>query len=731
VLTLSRAFRSIFAASLLLAGAVTHSSHTTQAAPGAAAELAGGFSDEAVATFGTGEIPTALSSTPDGRVLVGLKTGTLHIVENGTLRSQPALTLNSICTEGERGLESVTIDPAFVTNNHIYVFYSAPTAGSCNTVINRVVRYTLVNNQALTPTVILDQIPTGGAYHNGGDLHFGADGLLYVSVGDGGSVLGGGPNAAGNTNARNRAILNGKILRITSDGAIPTGNPYVSTPGSVICGGKAYNLNGGWCQETFAWGLRNPFKFAFKPGTNEFMINDVGQNTYEEINAGALGADYGWNLREGNCAPGSTTNCSALSGASAPLLAIDHNGFCSVTGAAFSDSSWPAPYAGEYFFGDYCGRSIYRLTRVNGVYGKETFHTPTDSGGIVALHYDAPSRALYYTLASTSSASVVRRIRATGAANRAPQAAAAMTALSGNASLSVQFSSAGSSDPDGDALTYEWQFNDGSAAVADANPIHTFNANGTYSVTLTVRDPQNLASAPSTVRVYVGNAAPQPLIEAPGNAQTFSVGELLTLRGSANDAEDGVLGDANLAWNVLLQHVPEGQPNNRHTHPFFKGSGRAVALPPMPQPEDLDATRYSYLEIQLTATDRSGQARTITQTLQPRRAALTLASQPSGLKITANDMAFVAPVALSSWEGMSLTLRADDPQRLNGSEWRFAGWSNITPASARSVGLIAPASATTYLATFANSNPTANNPTPAPTVQPAMLRTVLMPLVGR
>jgi glucose/arabinose dehydrogenase len=118
-----RPARPIFAALVLT---LSFARHSTQAAPTAESMLASGFADESVATLATGDIPTALSTTPDGRVLVGLKTGTLRIVENGALRAQPALTLNPICTDGERGLQSVTPDPAFASNNYVKVFYTAP-----------------------------------------------------------------------------------------------------------------------------------------------------------------------------------------------------------------------------------------------------------------------------------------------------------------------------------------------------------------------------------------------------------------------------------------------------------------------------------------------------------------------------------------------------------------------------------------------------------------------------
>ena len=114
-----------------------------------------------------------------------------------------------------------------------------------------------------------------------------------TSTGDGGCPLGGVSN-----NAREAGLLNGKILRITTDGAIPPGNPNNTIAGAVLCNASNPNPAGGACLEMFASGLRNPFKFAFKSGTDQFYINDVGQNTWEEIDDGVIGADYGWNIRE-------------------------------------------------------------------------------------------------------------------------------------------------------------------------------------------------------------------------------------------------------------------------------------------------------------------------------------------------------------------------------------------------------------------------------------------------
>jgi glucose/arabinose dehydrogenase len=142
--------------------------------------------------------------------------------------------------------------------------------------------------------------------HSGCDLAFGKDGFLYMTVGDGYCDYAGNSGCAGlNDAARDKHVVLGKILRITRGGAVPPGNPFASTGGR--CNTTGRTTQGPHCQETFAWGLRNPFRFAFDPNATgtRFFVNDTGQNHWEEINEGQAGADFGWNLREGHCARGS------------------------------------------------------------------------------------------------------------------------------------------------------------------------------------------------------------------------------------------------------------------------------------------------------------------------------------------------------------------------------------------------------------------------------------------
>src|SRR3712207_3910542 len=160
-------------------------------------------------------------------------------------------------------------------------------------------------------TVILDNIVAFQGSHNGGDVHFGKDGLLYVMVGDGLCYYKNANDCGSlNTAAQELNTLQGKVLRITRTGGIPDSNPYLGSD-SVPCGTIGYTSDTTKkCQEIYAHGLRNPYKTPFdaESSTTRFFINDVGQESFEEVSAGALGADYGWPSREGACPTGVTTN---------------------------------------------------------------------------------------------------------------------------------------------------------------------------------------------------------------------------------------------------------------------------------------------------------------------------------------------------------------------------------------------------------------------------------------
>ena len=201
------------------------------------------------------------------------------------------------------------------------------------------------------------------------------------------------------------------------------------------------------------------------------------------------------------------------------------------------------------------------------------------------------------------SAGEIRRIRYT-AGNRPPVVVASATPNNGLAPLDVAFSSAGTSDPDNDPLTFDWDFGDNTTHSTAPAPTHRYSGNGTYTARLTAKDSRG-AQTTGQVVITVGNRPPIPVITSPLSTYRYSVGDHITLLGIASDPDgDGVT----LGWVVTLQHCPLGV---CHTHPFLNGSGSSLSFD---APDHGDDT---YFAVQLTATDSRGLSTTITQLIQP------------------------------------------------------------------------------------------------------------------
>jgi glucose/arabinose dehydrogenase len=258
--------------------------------------------------------------------------------------------------------------------------------------------------------ILVDGMTSFHGHHNAGDVGFGKDGKLYVSVGDGGCDYRAGTTACEPDNAIAQSLdtLQGKVLRITPGGGIPKDNPFVGA-GTARCNHGPVAA-GTICREIYAYGLRNPFRFAFDPnaaGTRLF-IDDTGEATWEEVDAASPGANFGWNVREGPCAQGSTTDCGPPpAGMTNPTFAYQHatTGCGAITGGAFvPDGLWGGAYDGSYLVGDYICNRIYRITPKGGGGWKSTvFARGLAPGGPITLRF-APSggsRALYYTTYTT------------------------------------------------------------------------------------------------------------------------------------------------------------------------------------------------------------------------------------------------------------------------------------------------------------------------------------------
>lgn len=322
----SRVF--LFIVTLVLAASTVRIAH--------AATVPAGFTDSVVAAGLSN--PTAMALAPDGRIFVCQQGGALRVIKNGVLLSTPFLTV-TVDSSGERGLLGVAFDPNFVSNQLVYIYYTTTTP----TIHNRISRFTANGDVALAGSEVvvmdLENLSTA-TNHNGGALHFGPDGNLFVAVGD---------NANG-SNAQSLSNRLGKMLRITSTGGIPTNNPF-------------FNQATGDNRAIWALGLRNPFTFSFQPGSGRMFINDVGQNTWEEINDGIAGSNFGWPTCEGFCNP---PNASFRD----PIFAYMNDAqTCAITGGSFYNPQvvqFPSNFVGNYFFADFCGGWIRRLDPSNG-----------------------------------------------------------------------------------------------------------------------------------------------------------------------------------------------------------------------------------------------------------------------------------------------------------------------------------------------------------------------------
>ncbi len=659
-----------------------------------------GFSDTVVATL---PAPTGLAWTPDGRMLVTQQAGLLRVVRDGALKPTPALDLTgSDCNNSERGLLSVVVDPAFATNHYVYLYWTNNAHNSCemNTPAapeNRVARYVLGDDDLIdqaTELVIVDHIPSPNGNHNAGDLHFGADKLLYISVGDGGCSLTDATRCQPlNDNSRRLDIPLGKILRVTSTGEAPDTNPYAGATGARHCTDPAGVPPGtGPCTETFGSGFRNPFRFAQRPGTSAFYVNDVGQNTWEEIDSLTAGADYGWNVREGHCATESSTDCGPSAYAD-PIHDYPHTTGCeSITGGAFVPTGlWPAPYSGAYLFSDYVCGKVFRLApRSGGGYRQVTFLDGLGAKSAVNLAFGPyqSTSALYYT--TYGGGGQVRRVTYSGA-NSAPVAAFSTT-LGGANARTLTANGSASYDPDGgdSVVRWSWDFGDGSTAVTTTpKTTHTYAAVGSYAVSLVVTDSRGLVSAPVSHTVLAGNRPPTVTITSPPAGARFAVGRSVTVTATASDPEDGALPANSISWTIVRVH-------GNHTHPWLSGVTGSSVTTTYPQPEDLASTTDSWLRVTAVARDSAGVTGRVSRKLLPHLVTLQLASVPTGARVTVNDVGFTTPADVVSWQGWVVHLAAAG-QVVGGRSYVFASWSDGGNAAH---DVTTPATDTTYKVTF-------------------------------
>ncbi|GAA0598668.1 sugar dehydrogenase [Kribbella sandramycini] len=731
----------------------------TASEPARAAATPSGFSEQTV--FDGLTNPTNVVFSPDGRVFVAEKSGLIKVFDSldDTSASVFADLRTKVHNFWDRGLLGLALHPGFPADPRVYVLYThdaligaqapkwgtanasddpcpsppGPTSDGCQ--VSARLSVLTSTGSAVAEQVLIEDWCQVYPSHSIGSIEFGPDGMLYAGGGDGASFTftdygqdgypdsdatpdnacadgtapvgaqltpptaeGGALRSQDLRTSGDPVTLDGSIIRINPDtGQAAPGNPLLSNA----------DLN---ARRIVAEGLRNPMRFAFRPGTNELWIGDVGYSAWEEINRLVLPAagvaNFGWPCYEGagrsNAYDSVNVNiCESLYAAgapavSAPYFAYQHRahvtanetctvGSSSLSGMAFyAGGNYPAEYDGALFFSDYSRKCVWAmLPGADGLPDRTKIVQFASGYGSTRLQI-GPGGDLFTV--DYESGTIRRYVYS--ATNNPPTAVIQADPASGNAPLQVSFDGTASSDADGHPLSYAWdldgdgQYDDSTAATVQ----RTYPAIGPVTVRLRVSDGQG-GTATTSTRINVGNTAPTATITGPGPALAWKVGDAISFSGSASDAEQGALPGSALKWTLIMHHCPSDC--HQHTITSFTGSNGSFAAPDHEYP--------SYLELRLTATDAGGLTDVKSVRLDPKTTNLSFASQPSGLSLTYLDRTVKTPAVGTTINGSTGTLAAEAAQPVGTNLYRFASWSD---GGARVHNFVAPDAPTTYTATY-------------------------------
>ena len=732
--------------------------------PVAGATLPTGFQDQ---TPITGlNLPTAVQFASDGRVFIAEKSGLIKVFDD--LNDTTPTTFADLRTEvynfWDRGLLGLALDPNFPASPYVYAMYTrdalpggasphwgtagansdpcptppGPTTDGC-VVTGRLVRLTASGNTATgSPTVLLDGWCQQWPSHSVGDLAFGPDGALYVSGGEGanfdavdygqwgGSLsgtptvvnpCGDPPGSAGTAltppTAEGGALraqdvrtsadptgLSGAILRINpATGAAMADNPMIAS----------VDLN---TRKIVAYGMRNPFRIAFRPGSGELWLGDVGWSDYEEIDRltspSTTVRNLGWPCYEGPLKQPSydaadLTLCEDLYAAgpgavTAPWHSYKRDepmvpgstctqGTGSISGLAFYPSGeYPSTFNGAMFAADYARRCI-------SVFFAGAGGAPDLSSGAPFITNTAnpvditigPGSDLYYV---DFDGGALHRIRYYPG-NQPPTAVIHATPSSGPAPLVVSFDGSDSNDPDvRDPLTYSWDL-DGDGVFGDstaAAPSATYDALGAHTVRLTVTDGLGASNTATTI-VSVESVPPQAVIDTPTASTTWQVGGLVSFSGHASDGNGSPIPAGDLHWLLRVLHCPSTC--HAHTVQSWDGVASGSFLAP-------DHEYPSYLEFTLTADLGNGLNVRAGRIIDPKTVQLGFASSPSGRSLSVAAETGVTPFTFTTIVGSSTQVSAPNQSTAN-TEFTFRSWSD---GGAATHTILAPTGAKTYTATY-------------------------------
>lgn len=612
--------------------------------------------------------PTALDVAPDGRVFFADQSGHVRVIDHDQLQPTPFADFSAQTDgSGERGMLGIALDPDFINNRYVYVYFTANSPTSHNRLSRLTADPTNPNVMMPGSERILFDFPSIGTaiWHMGGSIQFGPDQKLYISVGD----------HQQSANSQSLTSVFGKILRVNADGTIPTDNPF-------------YNQTTGINQAIWAMGLRNPFTTAFQPGTGRFFINDVGEGTWEELNDGAAGKNYGWPTTEGDFNQATYPNFTR------PFYTYQHTlGRSCIIGGAFYNpavNQFPAQYAGKYFFADFTSGEMWTIdpttkaitTFATGL----SFCDGIDLGADGTLYYLARGagaggqpgigtggvyKIQYVTnLPPTIAESPQDRLVSVG------QPATFTVAASGTAPLAYQWTRDGADIPGATGSSYTLN----GTTTGDNGAVFRARVTNNFGTAL---------SDPATLTVTT-NVPPVATINTPADGTTYRAGDTINFSGTGTDTEDGNLAPSAMTWWVDFHH-------HDHVHPFVAPtSGISGGTFTIPTTGETDADVW--YRIHLIVTDSIGLQHSVYRDVTPITASLTVNSNlPGNVPFTVDGQTRAMPLTIQGVANLTRTVGVGSVVNVGGQWYSFAGWSD---GGARTHSFAFPGVDTTLTANF-------------------------------
>jgi glucose/arabinose dehydrogenase len=606
------------------------------------AQLPAGFVREKILS---GLNPTSMEISPDGRIFITEKNGTIRIVRDDVMLTEPLISFE-VDQNNEKGLNHIAFHPDFETTGWIYLHFAVPGRRH-----NRVSRFTVHGDRVVpgSEKVIIDMDDMGAEVHHGGAMVFGFDGYLYISTGDGGQGWRG--EEIHSTNA--------KILRVDEEGLAVPDNPW-------------YHLSIGRAAMVYANGLRNPFTLTMHPLTGNIYVNDVGGAQYEEVNLIQSGRHYGWPRLEGK-----RVNQEVPDGYMDPLFQYSHdNDYCCIVGSDFyypSSRKFPEVYVGRYFYSDYCTGTIRMLDVESGqdrgifmMGGKRIIDIlTTPEGDMYYLERNGIGDGSYEDNTSTSDGALWK-ITYTGTG--IPFISSQPKSILAATGESVQFEVAASGAL---PLNYTWFVNNMEITDDHEHIYHieeaTLDMDSTWIVARISNTFGTIFSDTAILRV-TNNQRPQPSILEPGQNTFYSAGDTLRFAGMASDTEEGFLSESFLDWKIDFHH-------GTHVHPampWVSGVDRGQWIVPAFGETSTDV----WYRITLKARDSDGLSKTVFRDIYPATGGFWIQTIPPDLGVKLDGAIMNAPFFVESVQGIERILTAPQKQVRGDKIYFFHQWEN-------------------------------------------------------